>query len=138
MERNYGRGRTGHDTRAQKAPPGPCGILAQVASVRARFEAHTIPDDFVPGRSLTEGMDKVRRLHSNYSDLAEELERACIQRATGGGPCRFSERLAAGTDRLECPALSLVQFTLRRVAEEELENALLAWRRRTASQTFDH
>jgi len=117
---------------------GPCGILAHVASIRARFEAYALPEDFVPGYSLTDALDQIRQLHSNYDQLAEELESACIQRATSGGGCRFSGRLASGTDRLTCPARSLVLFTLERIAEEELEKALIQWRRQTLRERSKH
>ena len=117
---------------------GVCGLLAQVAKLPARFEVYVLPDDFVPGHSLKEALDQMRQLHSNYDELAEELELACIQRAISGGKCRFSEELAAGTDRLECPALSLVWFTLRRVAEEKAQEAFAEWRQRTTGERRDN
>ena len=132
MKRTPVRTRTGQNAGAGMTP-GPCDLLTQVASLRARFEAYALPDDFMPGYSLREALDKIRQLYSNYNELAEELELACIQRATSGGKCRFSKELASGTDRLECPALSLVLFTLKRVADERSEEALINWPRPTAN-----
>ena len=130
--------RTGRKAGVGRTLSGVCGLLAQVAKLPARYEVYELPDDFVPGHSLQEALDKIQQLHSNYDELAEELEAACVQRTTSGGKCRFSEELAAGTDRLKCPALSLVWFTLRRVAEEESEEAFTTWRQRTLRERSEH
>jgi hypothetical protein len=126
--------RAGRKAGAGKTLSGVCGLLAQVAKLPSRFEVYELPDDLVPGHSLKEALAKIRQLHSNYAELAEELELACIQRVSSGGKCRFSEELADGTDRLKCPALSLVWFTLRRVAEEKAEEAFSRWRQRTGRE----
>ena len=128
------RARTGQEVGAGRITSGLCGALAQVASLPARFETYALPDDFVPGYSLKEALGRIRRLHSNYSELAEELELTCIQRATSGGKCRFSKELASGSHRLKCPALSLVWFTLKGVAEEKSEEAFTEWRQRRERQ----
>lgn len=126
--------RTGQDAGVERTPSEPCDPLTQIITLRARVEVYALPDSFLPGYSLREALDRVRRLYSNYDELAEELELSCTQRVASGCACRFSGELASGRDRQECPALSLVLSTLKRVADERSEEALISWRPRpTAS-----
>ena len=133
MKRTPVRTRTAQDVREERTPSQPCDLLAQIITLRVRFEVYALPDDFLPGYSLRDALDKIRQLYSNYDELVEELESMCIQAFASGYACRFSKKLASGTDRRECPALTLVLSTLKRVADERAEEALINWPRPMAN-----
>lgn len=133
MEQTPVQARTAQDVGEERTSSGPCDLLAQIITLRARFEVYALPDDFLPGYSLREALDKIQQLYSNYDELVEELESVCIQTVASGCACRFSKNLSSGMDRRECPALSLVLSTLRRVADEKAEEALISWPRPAAN-----
>ena len=112
--------------------PGPCGILAQRAYLRAQCTARALPDDFVPGSSIQATVDKIRRQYSNYELLLGEMMLLCMEKGPTGGQCAFyQDPVMDGGWRL-CPLLSLLCCELGQFADEEAEEALSDWRRRTA------
>ena len=98
MEATIVRVRTNHKGYGGIAPCGPCGILDKEAYLLARFETVALPDGFVPGRSISSTLDKIRHRYTNYDELLEDLELLCIRHVTSGGVCAFAQDLVLGTD----------------------------------------
>ena len=138
MEQVTERTRTHRNACEGAALSGLCSVLAEEAFLPARFEAYALPDDFVPGYSVQDTLDKIRHWHSNYEELLEELQSVCIDRVTAGNKCPFSRHLALGTARHRCPFLGLLCCALTSLADEKAEEVFSDWRWRKVRQRSKH
>ena len=138
MEATCGRAQTHHKVRTVVAAPGLCSVLAKEACLVAKFRTTALPDDFVPGYSVQDTLEKIREQHSNYDELLEELQSTCVDRVIAGNKCPFSRHLALGTARHRCPFLGLLCSTLTSLADEWAEGAFSIWRWRKMSQRSTH
>jgi len=110
--------------------PGLCTVLVEEAFLLDRLKAYALPNDFVPGCSVQDTLELIRHQYTNYEEILDELELACIDRVTAGGRCPFSRDLASGMARHKCPFLAMLCGSLTALADQQAEKSFAEWHRR--------